>query len=153
MATMFPRHASQFTIEELINALEGAQRTDGLKPDAGIFFDFADLIPMPNGFHSYRGYYEDLQIDTQTDDWERKVTVSSFLAELREQVGATYTGWKGGEFTMGKDTVLWVGQSGDATGTMVVGIGYSEWRCYILTQVNQEDEYIEHVRTKGYKLI
>src|SRR2546426_1116512 len=57
--------------------------------------------------HSYRGRYEKLAFVPTTD-----VTAASMLACAKSAVGATYDGWKGGEFTMDPDTDVYLAEVG-----------------------------------------
>lgn len=57
--------------------------------------------------HSYRGDYSQLAFGPK-----RNARVSDMLACAREALGATYTGWKGGEFTMGEDTEVYLAEHG-----------------------------------------
>lgn len=99
-------------------------------------FDFAAL--HPHGLHSYRGYYDHLAVGYESSH-ERNVRfqrsgligerqaapscrVPEFLKALKNAIGGTYTGWKGGEYTMDEETPIWVADSGDATGTGITGI-------------------------------
>lgn len=53
---------------------------------------------VPNGFgnpHSWRGSYYELAFEPESN-----VTVADMLEAARSADGATYTGWKGGDFTM-----------------------------------------------------
>ena len=45
--------------------------------------------------HSYRGYYDQLAFEPADN-----VSVGSMLEAAQEALGSTYTGWKGGEYTM-----------------------------------------------------
>lgn len=66
---------------------------------------------FPHGFyepHSYRGDYSQLAFVPKSD-----VSVADMLASAREARGKTYTGWKGGEFTMGDYTDVYLAQIGD----------------------------------------
>ena len=45
--------------------------------------------------HSYRGHYEELAVEPKDN-----VPVSEMISCLERAVGETYTGYKGGEFTM-----------------------------------------------------
>lgn len=86
------------TLGELIAALEAA--------------DPAKVVPY--GFdrpHSYRGYYTDLAFEPA-----RNVTVAAMLADARSAVGATYQGWKGGDYVMGLSTDCWLSDEGTASG-------------------------------------
>lgn len=49
--------------------------------------------------HSWRGSYEELAFEVVEN-----VTVGEMLAAAESAVGATYEGWKGGEYTMDEDT-------------------------------------------------
>ena len=64
--------------------------------------------------HSYRGDYMDLAFEPATD-----VSVADMLADARSALGATYEGWKGGDFTMGEHTWCWLSQEGDASGETI----------------------------------
>ncbi len=49
--------------------------------------------------YSYRGYYQDLGVQSA-----RNVSIQTMLTILKRAVDNTYEGWKGGDFTMGKYT-------------------------------------------------
>lgn len=64
--------------------------------------------------HSYRGYYDELAFAPMA-----QVTIGSMLEAAQSAVGATYTGWKGGEFTMGEWTpvhLAHIGSTGENLG-------------------------------------
>lgn len=64
-----------------------------------------------NGFegpHSYRGSYCELAFKPA-----KNVTVASMLACAKEALGATYTGYKGGEFTMCEYTNCYLAEYGE----------------------------------------
>lgn len=69
---------------------------------------------LPIGFanpHSYRGDYADLAFEPVRD-----ISVDEVLAAARSALGATFEGYKGGEFTMAEHTDCWIsmhGESGD----------------------------------------
>lgn len=58
--------------------------------------------------HSYRGYYDELAFETQPFG-----TVREMLDIARSAVGETYTGWKGGEYTMDEYTPVHLATIGD----------------------------------------
>jgi hypothetical protein len=91
------------TLDELIAALTAAD---------------PDLV-CPDGFdnpHSYRGYYTDLAFEPASD-----VTVGDMLANARSALGATYQGWKGGDFEMDGRTDCWLSMEGSASGESLGG--------------------------------
>jgi hypothetical protein len=73
---------------------------------------------VPVGFHrphSYRGYYENLAFEPKAD-----VTVAEMLACAKSALGQTFQGYKGGDYTMGEYTTVWVCHEGTSFGD---GIG------------------------------
>jgi hypothetical protein len=68
----------------------------------------------PCDVDSYRGYYSDLAISTKQGG---QMNVAGLLELLRGALGQTFQGYKGGDYTMGPHTPLWVaeyGSCGDA---------------------------------------
>ena len=61
--------------------------------------------------HSYRGYYRDLGLIITRDN-----TVRSMLADLKDALGTTYQGWKGGDFTMTENVGVFVVPDEGCTG-------------------------------------
>jgi len=57
--------------------------------------------------HSYRGYYDRVAFEL------RQNTVAESLEAARSAVGATYQGWKGGEFPMHRLTEVHIASPGD----------------------------------------
>jgi hypothetical protein len=85
---------NRMNLGELIQALEAAN---------------PDLV-VPHGFgnpHSYRGFYDDLAFEPREN-----VTVAAMLADARSALGATFHGWKGGEYTMAEYTDCWLAVAG-----------------------------------------
>lgn len=58
--------------------------------------------------HSYRGYYEDLAFEPAEN-----VTVASMLELAEGCIGRVFEGYKGGEYTMGEHSTVWLSQYGD----------------------------------------
>lgn len=93
------------TLTELIEALEAEDPTRIL----------------PDGFtnpHSYRGYYDEVAFEPATD-----VSVGAMLADARTALGATFQGWKGGDYTMSGWTDCWLavqGCTGETLGPLLL---------------------------------
>ena len=93
------------TLEELIAALEAEN------PDR----------TLPLGFtnpHSWRGDYMQLAFEPAAN-----VTIGAMLTDARSALGATYDGWKGGEYTMDKYTdcyLAWRGRVGEEIGPVML---------------------------------
>ena len=94
----------QFSLNDLIDRLEE------LPQDMPILLGDAD---------SYRGYYSDLAFAPLYDTEPR--TVKEALKEALLAHGKTFTGYKGGEFTMEGDTPVWYSHYGDC-GPAIIGI-------------------------------
>ncbi len=79
-----------------------------------------DFTPQdPTRLISYRGYYEDLSISYGAEIGT--MTVENLLSLCKNAIGQTYTGYKGGDFTMHNKTLMWVAPYGD-TGRMLTDI-------------------------------
>lgn len=104
------------TLGGLIAELERMPR------DADVQFDFCYL--RPTKVDSYRGYYDHLALgwSDKSDGDRHWPPVSKVLAELKAAVGATFAGWKGGEYTMSENTPVWVANPGQTGGTGIVGV-------------------------------
>lgn len=69
--------------------------------------------------HSYRGYYEDLAFEPTP---VAVSTVADVLTMVTSALGATFEGYKGGDFTMSDDTPLWVSCYGSAERYAIMGM-------------------------------
>lgn len=67
--------------------------------------------------HSWRGSYEELAFEPADN-----VTVGSMLADARRALGTTYSGWKGGEYTMHAHTECYMAKEGTCGGYSDDGI-------------------------------
>ena len=66
---------------------------------------------IENGFgeaDSYRGFYQDTAFAPA-----KNTTVAKMLVFAKAALGNTYTGYKGGEFRMDKDTDVWIAEYGN----------------------------------------
>lgn len=82
------------TLGGLIEVLSDAKETDVVR--------FADDT-FPGEEMSYRGYYSDLSFDKDT----LPKSVQTLLNQCQKALGATYQGYKGGDFVMSDSTPLW----------------------------------------------
>lgn len=91
------------------------ERIDGSSPC--VSFDFENA--RPTKFDSWRGVYAELAIGFGFDG---EMPLPDFIAMAEAAVGATFDGYKGGEFTMTRDTPVWVANYGNSGNTAVVGV-------------------------------
>ena len=81
---------------------------------------------LPYGFanpHSYRGYYDQVGFEPARD-----IKVADMLTAVKSAVGATFQGYKGGDFEMTEHTdchLAWYGICGEEIGptlmTYIIG--------------------------------
>lgn len=68
---------------------------------------------LPLGFanpHSYRGDYSELAFEPV-----RNITIGEMLAEARFAEGATFQGWKGGDYAMNELSDCWIAGHGESS--------------------------------------
>lgn len=104
--------SGQMALGDLIDALAM------LQADLPVVFGEAEDA-TPVGFDSYRGYYDELALEWVMGD---PISVKT-LREMAESAdGSTFTGYKGGEYSMDRSTPMWVSNYGESSGVMLVGI-------------------------------
>lgn len=157
------KNSPQLLLGEMILKLEAV--ADKSKP---LYIDIRDLRPM--GIDSWRGRYAELAIQTKSmgsynsDEVEREYpeygmtiykpvtlgkknpTVSQWIEVLKEAVGKTFTGYKGGDFTMGKNTPVWLAEYSDA-GFMLDdkpldGENYSNYKDVYFVDIREEKDRV-----------
>lgn len=126
------------TLGELIEALER------LDEDTPIRLDFSSVIAVRDGeqrglevpgrFISYRGIYAHLAIESAAgyrDDlpahivergWRQNGTAVLLASAAHAAVGTVFEGYKGGEYTMTRDTPVWVAEEGSSTGWALLAV-------------------------------
>lgn len=119
----------QMTLGDLINAIESLDRISPNGQEKTVRFDFAYFFP--SGISSWRGAYEELALEYSNSG--EALTVSKFIQLLKDAVGQTFTGWKGGEFVMTEYTPIWISNPGEACYTAVLGIRDEGWIIIIET--------------------
>lgn len=100
--------SAQLTLGELILKMEGKSA------DKPVVFDDGKHFPTYLG--SWRGSYCELALGYNEYETEKPMNGAEFSEKLKEAVGKTYTGYKGGDFLMGKTTPVWVANYGESMG-------------------------------------
>ena len=111
-------NSDQLTLGELILKLEPIVKNQKEGEEATVRYDFEYLFPT--SIDSWRGSYDELALNFETQGEEMKV--SEFLKMLKECVGKTFTGYKGGDFTMHKGTPIWVANYSHSGNTAVIDV-------------------------------
>lgn len=103
------------TLGELIRKLKQA------KPEAEVVYDFCRL--QPTELMSYRGFYDQLALGWRADVHDQPDMTAKFLLEHCEAaIGATYQGYKGGDYEMDANTAVWVDNWGEWTSTGITKV-------------------------------
>ena len=118
-------HPKQMTLGQLLDTLERKDET------LDITFDFVHFRPTGKG-HSYRGYYEDFALAYESGG---ECCIGTLVRYLKSVLGETLTGYKGGEYTMSDDTVVWVANHNESGGTAIVDVVDDEWRVILKTMM------------------
>ena len=124
------------TLKELIKLTEncGLLKEDG-EPKT-VYFEFGTAIPTE--LDSWRGSYDLLSLNykmTGRDDYDGKqeMKANEFIDMCKAAIGQTFTGYKGGEFTMSEHTAVWVDNHGNYTQTGLIGVSGDNWNIYLKT--------------------
>lgn len=100
------KQSTQLTLGELILKLEAVDQGKEVVFDDGEF--------RPTSVGSWRGSYKELAM--RYDEGGERLSVSELLLTLREADGEEFTGYKGGQYLMGRTTPVWVANRGDSFG-------------------------------------
>jgi hypothetical protein len=125
-------NSDQLTLGELILKLEPIVEKYKDKDEQSIptvVYDFGYM--RPSCFDSWRGAYKELALDYNEDSDAMKVT--DFLEMCRQTIGKTFTGYKGGEFTMNKHTPIWIANHGDAGSTALIEVVDNTYSVILIT--------------------
>jgi len=98
----------QLTLGEIILKLEVIKNKE-----LPVVFDVEPYRPV--NIDSWRGSYEELALKYAGNE-SRAFTVVELLQLLKSTVGRTLTGYKGGEYLMGKTTPVWVANYSECIG-------------------------------------
>jgi hypothetical protein len=66
---------------------------------------------VPTELCSWRGVYAELTLDS--DGGDARMFVGDLLKNAEEAVGKTFQGYKGGDYTMSRETPVWADEYGD----------------------------------------
>jgi len=104
------REAGQWTLGMLRDFLETV--------DEELIVYVNGVIAQSITINSYRGYYEDAALGVN-EGGGIPVTAGDLLQIVKDAIGVTYVGYKGGEFLFEEDTLVWIAPWGMATGQLI----------------------------------
>ena len=115
--------SDQLTLGEMILKLDPIiekqkDRINEKLDEAIVYYDFSYFYPT--NANSWRGSYAELALNYKSDG--EPLTVTKFTEMLKECVGKTFIGYKGGEFEMSRQTPVWVAEYGESGSTAVIDI-------------------------------
>lgn len=118
-------HPDQWTLGQLLDALKSAPA------DNAVRFNFCSIAPTD--LDSYRGYFSELALGWAPQENYPEPLVSMLLERLTKQLGTVVHGWKGGEYTVSREQILYVANPGETGNTCVVGVE-STYQTIIVTK-------------------
>jgi hypothetical protein len=95
--------SDQLTLGEIISKIENILKQNQEEIPL-VCYDFEYLYPT--SIDSWRGSYSELALSFEGENNPPKA--DKFLEVLKDAVGKTFTGYKGGEFFMSRHTPVWV---------------------------------------------
>jgi hypothetical protein len=118
----------QLTLGKLIKALESI-------PEQSNPVVLANTEYNVTGFCSWRGSYCEISIEYEKNN--KKVTTKQFLEMCKRAVGRKFSGYKGGQYTMGKTTPVWIANYGHVGSLSIdlcglVGVENKKNKTYLL---------------------
>jgi hypothetical protein len=116
----------QWSLGQLIDALAPLLAAKSVATE--VVFDFCGACPDDIG--SWRGSYAELAISFNFGSF---MPLGKFVSMLKGADGATFDGYKGGEFRMSRSTPVWVANWGNSGNTGVVGVRDAGWQIVIET--------------------
>lgn len=130
--------SAQLTLGQIIDKLEKCGLTHGEKDEPKqVDYDFASAIPTT--LDSWRGAYEELALGFKLSGYDNddehfaETTAETLLSELKNAVGKQYGGWKGGTYTMTRETPVWVTNAGNSGNTGIIDVVDDGWRIILMT--------------------
>jgi hypothetical protein len=126
--------SDQLALGEMILKLEPIiekqkQRIARGDAEATVRYDFGCLFPTD--IDSWRGSYDELALNYVGEGEE--LTATKFFELLKNAFGKKFTGYKGGEFFMNKNTPVWVANYGNSGNTAVIEIIDNDYEIIIIT--------------------
>ena len=115
-------------LQDLINGMNArmqAARAASEQLTLGELIDHLKTLPIDTiikglgDLDSYRGYYCDLAF---SPDPEKEEPVLELLERCKAAMGEVFTGYKGGDYVMGRNTPLWISEYGECSDDMLIGI-------------------------------
>lgn len=123
------RDTMQLTLGKLIEQLQACDLTGTDGKPKSICYDFCRF--RPTSLMSWRGSYAELALGyKENGDYP---SAQSILEDCQSSIGATYQGYKGGDFVMDADTPVWVANYGNSSETAIVGVVDAGYQIVLLT--------------------
>lgn len=88
---------------------------------------------VPHGFgipRSYRGYYDQLAFEPVEN-----AVILDMLEHARSALGTTFTGYKGGEYTMDEWTECWIAEYGTSEGDKIGPTMLRLWEAFVMKSI------------------
>ena len=109
-------NSDQLSLGEIISKCEALTPKFTNPPE--VIFEFEHMYPTD--LKSWRGLYSELALGFNHDGIPP--ILDQFIETLKSAIGETFTGYKGGNFTMSEKTPVWVANYGDSGNTAIVDV-------------------------------
>jgi len=116
------------TLGEIIDALESVDQYCNNGDIKEVTYDFGYFVPTD--LDSWRGSYENLALGYNNDE---APLLTDLIERCKRADGATYMGWKGGDYLMTMDTPVYVSNPGEACDTGIIGVHDAGWKIVLQT--------------------
>jgi len=110
LKALYLEEKESFTVEKLLEKLKRVQNKD---KEIVIWDDVTEYTYYPGSFHSYRGSYSSLAINSAMES--EITTVEDFIKELEEIDWKVFEWYKWWEFQMSKDNEIYFSEYGTAS--------------------------------------
>ena len=109
-------NSDQLSLGEIISKCEPLAPDSADSPEVIFGFEHA----YPTALDSWRGIYSELALGFSCEGMPP--TLDHFIETLKSAIGETFTGYKGGSFTMSEKTPVWVANYGNSGNTAIVDV-------------------------------
>ena len=125
-------NSGQLSLGEIISKCEALVPDSADSPEVIFGFEYI----YPTNLDSWRGIYSELALGFSCE--ETPPTLDHFIETLKNAVGATFTGYKGGEYVMSENTPVWVANYGNSGNTAIVDVVGDAHQVILITRHMEE---------------
>ena len=129
------RKIKPLTLGKLIEKIDNIIDNRKESIEALVFYDFCNLYPA--SIHSWRGNYHDVALDydmCKYAAYSNNLSLKEFHTLLKDTIGKIFTGYKGGDYKMTKESLVWADCYGECSRTAIIDVIDVEDRIVLVTK-------------------